>query len=123
MNTADTTGSMVRCTASIHPSLITCRSDHMIACRNPQGSGSSCVVAGKVNMVADREGTIHQIIASEGVGRANSASNPWVNTGANPEVSGRSATMIIYLAGITHTIFHQALAFYTSLHHHETCKG
>ena len=47
-----------------------------------------------MNVVADHEGTTRQTIASEGVGRVNSASSPWVNTGANLWVSDQSATSL-----------------------------
>ena len=77
MNTMNTTGPKVRRTRYILLSHITCRSDHVIACGDPL---LRMIVpragAVKVNVVADHEGTTHQTIASEGVGRANSASSP-----------------------------------------------
>ena len=51
----------------------------------------------KAIVVADHEGTIRRTIASEGVGRVNSASSPWVNMGANLRVLGQSATMVTQL--------------------------
>src|SRR5436309_7843064 len=96
MNTTNTTGPSVKCAANIHPSLITCQPDHVIACGDPS-FGSIVLRAGaaKVNVVADHEGTTRQTIASEGVGRVSSASSPWVNMGVNLRVSGRSATSLL----------------------------
>ena len=50
---------------------------------------------GIVNMVADREGTIYQTIASEGAERARSASSHWVSMGVIQRVSGWSATSLL----------------------------
>ena len=52
-----------------------------------------------MNVVADHEGTTRRTIASEGMGRANNASSPWVNTGVIPWVLGQSATLLTGCSG------------------------